>query len=67
MASNAHEPKVDLQRRLATAIAIAVAASVLEVVGSWLSGSLALLSDASHVGTDALALGLSLWALRLSS
>lgn len=38
----------------------------MEVVGSWLSGSLALLSDAGHVGTDGIALGLTLWALRVS-
>ncbi len=66
MASGAHEPKTSLQRRLAAAIAIAALAAVLELVGSWLSGSLALLSDAGHVGTDALALTLSLGALRLS-
>lgn len=67
MAGNAHEPRLDLQRRLALAIGIAAAASVVEVLGAWLSGSLALLSDASHVGTDALALSLSLWALRVST
>lgn len=67
MAANAHEPRLDLQRRLGLAIGIAAAASAVEVLGSWLSGSLALLSDASHVGTDALALALSLWALRVST
>jgi cobalt-zinc-cadmium efflux system protein len=41
-------------------------AAVLEITGSWLSGSLALLSDAGHVGTDAIALGLTLWSLRVS-
>ncbi len=38
----------------------------MEVVGSWLSGSLALLSDAGHVGTDGVALGLTLWAVRVA-
>src|SRR6185437_10392228 len=33
---------------------------VLEVVGGWLSGSLALLADAGHMLTDVGALGLSL-------
>lgn len=66
MASGAHDPNTSLQRRLAAAIGIAAFAAVLEIVGSWLSGSLALLGDASHVGTDAIALSLSLAALRLS-
>lgn len=37
---------------------------VIEAVGGWVSNSLALLSDAGHMLTDAGALGLSLWALR---
>ncbi len=61
-----HEARADLRRRLLAAIGIAAGAAALEVVGSWLSGSLALLSDAGHVGTDGLALGLTLWAVRVS-
>src|SRR5437763_16538289 len=38
-----------------------------EVVAGILSGSLALLSDAAHMLTDAVAIGLSLVALRLAS
>ncbi|MDI9260928.1 cation diffusion facilitator family transporter [Alicyclobacillus sendaiensis] len=37
---------------------------VAEVFGGWVSGSLALLSDAGHVLTDMAALGLSWYALR---
>jgi cobalt-zinc-cadmium efflux system protein len=37
---------------------------VVEAVGGWLANSLALLSDAGHMLTDAGALGLSLWAIR---
>lgn len=66
MATGPHMPRLGLQARLAAAIGLALAASAVEIVGSLLSGSLALLSDAGHVGTDALALGLSLWALRIS-
>jgi cobalt-zinc-cadmium efflux system protein len=55
-----------LERRLAVALGIAVGAALLESLGSWWSGSLALLTDAGHVGTDAAALGLSLAALRIS-
>lgn len=61
-----HEPRVDLRRRLGAALGVAVFAALLELAGSWLSGSLALLSDAGHVGTDAVALTLSLWAVRVS-
>lgn len=61
-----HTPRVSLHRRLVAAVVIAAGAAILELTGSWISGSLALLSDAGHVGTDAFALGLSLWALRFS-
>ena len=54
-----------LERRLAVALGIAVGAALFEALGSWWSGSLALLTDAGHVGTDAAALGLSLAALRI--
>ena len=39
---------------------------VAEIVGGILTNSLALLSDAAHMGTDALALGISLVAVRMS-
>ena len=40
---------------------------VVEVIAAVVSGSLALLSDAGHMLTDAGALALSLWALRLAA
>lgn len=40
---------------------------VVEAVGGWLSNSLALLSDAGHMMTDAGALGLSILAFRIGS
>ena len=66
MPADLHAPRVSLERRLAASVAIAAGAASLEIVGSWFSGSLALLSDAGHVGTDAVGLGLALVALRLS-
>jgi cobalt-zinc-cadmium efflux system protein len=60
-----HASWLTLERRLAVALGIAVGAALLEALGSWWSGSLALLTDAGHVGTDAAALGLSLAALRI--
>jgi cobalt-zinc-cadmium efflux system protein len=46
--------------RLATVLALTVLFMVIEAVGGWLSGSLALLADAGHMLTDAGALMLSL-------
>jgi cobalt-zinc-cadmium efflux system protein len=53
-------------RRLAVAMAIATGILALETVGGFASHSLALLSDAGHVLTDLLALGMTLFALRLA-
>lgn len=50
-------------RRLVWALGITVALLVTEVVGGIVSGSLALLADAAHMGSDAAALGLSLFAI----
>ncbi len=46
--------------RLWTVLALTGAFMVVEAVGGWLSGSLALLADAGHMLTDVGALGLSL-------
>lgn len=54
-------------RYLAIALALIVALMVGEVAAGVLAGSLALLADAGHMLTDAGALGLSMWALRLSA
>ena len=40
--------------------------ALIEAIGGWLAGSLALLSDAGHMVTDAAALGLALFAQRVS-
>jgi cobalt-zinc-cadmium efflux system protein len=50
------------RRRLVSALALTAAFLVVEVVAGILSGSLALLSDAGHMLTDAGGLGLALWA-----
>lgn len=49
-------------RMLTYALVITAAFALVELVGGVLSGSLALLSDAGHMFTDVLALGLSLGA-----
>jgi cobalt-zinc-cadmium efflux system protein len=52
--------------RLKITLAILLAIMAAEVAGGLLSGSLALLGDAGHMLVDALALGLSLFALNLA-
>ena len=47
---------------MAWALGLTAAFAVVEAVGGWWSGSLALLSDAGHMIADAAALGLALFA-----
>jgi len=54
------------RRRLVQVLAITGLFMVAEVVGGLLSGSLALLADAGHMFTDAGALALSLFAMRMA-
>ena len=62
-----HLPATDADaRRLGAAFALIVAFMVAEVVAGIVGSSLALLSDAGHMLTDAIALGLALLALRLA-
>jgi cobalt-zinc-cadmium efflux system protein len=49
-------------RALRIALALTVIFAVIEAAGGWLAGSLALISDAGHMATDAAALGLALFA-----
>jgi cobalt-zinc-cadmium efflux system protein len=58
-------PEADA-RKLAAALALIVAFMAAEVVAAIVSHSLALLSDAGHMLTDAVAIGLALLALRLA-
>lgn len=51
---------------IAGAFAVTVTFLVVEVVGGFLSGSLALLADAGHMLGDTAALGMSLWASSLA-
>ena len=50
------------QRALVIALALTAGFAVVEAIGGWMAGSLALLSDAGHMITDAAALGLALFA-----
>ncbi len=54
-------------RRLGLSLAVTAVVMVTEAVGGWLSGSLALVSDAGHMLTDAGALGIALVAAYLAT
>ena len=67
-AGNSHAVTADTnKRRLTIALALIVAFMCGEVITGILANSLALLSDAGHMLTDAGAIGLSLVALHLAS
>jgi cobalt-zinc-cadmium efflux system protein len=63
-----HAPSADADARwLTIALALIAGFMVVEVVGGLLASSLALLSDAGHMLTDAGAIGLALVAARLAA
>jgi cobalt-zinc-cadmium efflux system protein len=63
-----HAPSADADRRwLAIALTLIASFMVVELVGGLLASSLALLSDAAHMLTDAGAIGLALVAARLAA
>ena len=67
-ASHAHVVRADADRaKLTLALALIVAFMAVEVATGVLAHSLALLSDAAHMLTDAGAIGFSLLALALAA
>jgi cobalt-zinc-cadmium efflux system protein len=61
-----HSPDAD-RRLLGAALGLILALMVAEVVVGVLAGSLALITDAGHMLTDAAALGLAILAIRLAA
>ena len=61
-----HQETISSYRRLEFTLAIVLVIMVAEVIGGILSDSLALLSDAGHMLVDALAIGLSLFAMTIA-
>jgi cobalt-zinc-cadmium efflux system protein len=53
--------------RLAAAFGLLAAFMVVEAFAAWWTGSLALLSDASHVATDVLGIGMALLAIQAAA
>jgi len=65
---HSHGPAPDADRRyLAGALGVIVAFMVTEVVVGFIADSLALISDAGHMLTDAASIGLALFAIHLSA
>jgi cobalt-zinc-cadmium efflux system protein len=62
-----HHAQAGGKRGLLMALAITLVMMVAEAIGGLLSNSLALLSDAGHMLTDALALGLSFFAMKFAT
>lgn len=58
--------RADSRRRLTIALGITVSLLVVEAVGAWLTGSLALFADAGHLATDAVGLAVALAAAVLA-
>ncbi len=54
------------RKRLTITLIMVVAYMIAEIIGGWLTNSLALLADAGHMLSDAAALGLSLFALHMA-
>lgn len=57
--AHSHVPP-DSRRRLAAVLGLTVTVLLVEVVGAWISGSLALLADAAHMLTDVAGLTMAL-------
>jgi len=56
-----HSPAADGERRLFWVLVLTAGFMVVQAIGGWLSGSLALIADAGHMLSDTAALGLA-WA-----
>ena len=65
-AGHDHGGEIKYEKPLWIAFGLTLAFLVAEVVGAFVTNSLALLSDAAHMATDVIALAISLVAVRLS-
>ena len=65
-AAHSHRRETSNTSLLGIALAITFSFAIIEAIAGYLAGSLALLSDAAHMVTDAAALGLALFAQIIS-
>lgn len=63
---HAHDHRVAPRRALIFALVLTLGFAVVEALAGWFAGSLALLSDAGHMVTDALSLGVALLAATIA-
>lgn len=61
-----HVSEIKHEKPLWWALGLTATFLIAEVIGGLLTNSLALLSDAAHMGTDVIALAISLFAVRMS-
>jgi len=61
-----HDYKAHTLRRLGWSLGITAVVMIVELVGGWISGSIALISDAGHMLTHAFALGISIAGLMIA-
>jgi cobalt-zinc-cadmium efflux system protein len=54
------------EKKLLMALGLTTGFMIAEIIGAWITGSLALLSDAAHMFTDSAALAISLMALQIA-
>jgi cobalt-zinc-cadmium efflux system protein len=70
-AGHSHAPSASAggahRRRLLAVLALMLVVLVAELIGSWLTGSLALAADAGHMLTDVAGLGLAVLAITFAS
>jgi cobalt-zinc-cadmium efflux system protein len=65
--SHSHNEHGSNLKRVQLALVLTATFMIVEVIGGILSGSLALLADAVHMLTDSMALGLAVFAFRVSA
>ena len=63
--SHAHTTHTANKQVLRISFFVIAGFMLVEAVGGWLTNSLALLSDAGHMFSDAFSLGVALWAFKL--
>jgi cobalt-zinc-cadmium efflux system protein len=66
VSAHPHPQTAASTRRLAWSLTLVLLYAAAEVIGGLVSGSLALLADAGHMVSDAAAIGLTLFAMRLA-
>ena len=65
-AATAESSSAQVRRALALALVLTGGFALVEAAGGWFAGSLALLSDAGHMITDAAALGHAVFAHKVA-